>query len=353
MPMTPTPSATRLTAVFRRPIEQYGTLRLGVITVLVIAVTLGGLLGVQRLGIGKTTYDADFAQAAGLSAGDQVTVAGVHVGSVQRLRLAGDKVVVTLEIDRNVHLGAATRAGIKLTTLLGARYVELRPAGSGELPDRRIPLANTEVPYTLQDSLQDATTTFEAVDAEKIARSMTSLSQQLQGSPQILPQALDNVSRLSTVLAGRRDQIGALLRSTQRLAELLGGQQRSLAVLMTQGRDVLADLARRRQMIVRLIDATTDLVHQLQPVLVGDRTQMDELLGNLDGILTAVGKNDALFRNTLQMMPVPLRNFTNATGNGNEFDFSSTGGTLIDSIMCAISGRAEQFNLPRYFEDCR
>ncbi|WNG89253.1 MCE family protein [Mycobacterium sp. ITM-2016-00317] len=339
--------------MFRKPIEHHSTLRLGIIAVLVIVLTLGGLLGVQRLGLGKTTYDADFAQAAGLSAGDQVTVAGVYVGSVKGLRLDGDKVVVTLEVDRNVHLGAATRAGIKLTTLLGARYVDLKPAGSGELTDNRIPLANTEVPYTLQDSLQDATTTFEAVDAQKIAQSMTALSQQLQGSPEILPQALDNVAHLSAVLAGRRDEIGDLLRSTQQIAELLGGQQRSLATLMTQGRDVLSDLAARREMIIRLIDATTELVNQLKPVLVEDRAPMDELLTNLDGILTSVGKNDALFRNTLQMMPVPLRNFTNATGNGNEFDFSSSGGTLIDSVMCALSGRAEQFNLPNYFEDCR
>lgn len=344
---------TRIRGLFRRPIEHYGTLRLGIISVLVIGVTLAGLLGLQRLGLGKTTYEADFAQAAGLSAGDQVTVAGVHVGSVKGLRLDGDKVVVTLEVDKNVHLGAATHAAIKLTTLLGARYVEVRPTGSGELTDKRIPLANTEVPYSLQDSLQDATTTFEAVDAEKIAQSMTSLSQQLQGAPEILPQALDNVAHLSSVLAGRRDEIGELLRSTQQIAELLGNQQRSLGVLMTQGRDVLGDLAARKEMIVRLIDATTKLVNQLQPVLMGDRAQIDELLANLSGILTSVGKNDALFRNTLQMMPVPLRNFTNATGNGNEFDFSSSGGTLIDSVMCAISGRAKQFNLPNYFEDCQ
>jgi virulence factor Mce-like protein len=344
---------TGIRGVFRRPIEHHGTLRLGIITVLAIALTLGGLLGLQRLGLGKTSYQADFAQAAGLSAGDQVTVAGVHVGTVQGLRLDRDKVVVTLEIERTVHLGAASRAAIKLTTLLGARYVELRPAGSGTLDGRRIPLENTEVPYSLQDSLQDATTTFEAVDAERIAQSMTSLSQQLQGAPEILPQALDNVEHLSSVLASRRDEIGDLLRSTQEIAELLGNQQHSLGLLMTQGRDVLADLAARREMIVRLIDATTTLVHRLQPVLVGDRAKIDELLANLDGILTAVGKNDALFRNTLQIMPVPLRNFANATGNGNEFDFSSSGGTLIDSVMCALSGRAKQFNLPTYFEDCR
>ncbi len=343
----------RLKRVLNRPIEAHGKLRLGVITVAVIAVALGVAVGLGKLGVGRVTYTADFAQAAGLSVGDQVTVAGVRVGAVRSLRLDGDRVVVALDIDKNVHLGTATRASIKLTTLLGARYIDLQPAGSRELTDRRIPLANTEVPYDLQAALKDATTTFEAVDAEKIAQSMTTLSQQLQGSPAVLPQALDNIAHLSQVIQARRDQIGALLRSTEKIAGLLGNQQRSLGVLMTQGRDVLGELAARKQLIVRLIDATTKLVNQLQPVLIGSRPQIDELLANLNGMLGAVGRNDALLRNTLQIMPVPLRNFTNASGNGNEFDFTSSGGTMIDTWMCAISGRAIQFNLPHYFEDCQ
>ncbi|WP_152665385.1 MCE family protein [Mycobacterium sp. UM_Kg1] len=342
----------RISAVLRRPIESHGNLRLGIVTVAVIALLCGGVLGMGKIGVGRLTYTADFAQAAGLSAGDQITVAGVRVGAVKGLRLEDDHVSVAMEIDKGLHLGADTRASIKLTTLLGARYVDLRPAGAARLPGRRIPLVNTEVPYDLQSALQDATTTFDAVDAEKIAQSMTTLSQQLQGGPEILPQALDNITHLSAVIGARRDEIGNLLRSTQQVSELLGRQQGSLGVLLLQGRDVLADLAARREVIVRLINATTKLVAQLQPVLVADRRQTRELLTNLDGMLASVGHNDELFRNMLQIMPVPIRNFSNATGSGNEFDFNSTGGTVIDSFMCAISGRAKQFNLPHYFEDC-
>ena len=101
-----------------------------------------------------------------------------------------------------------------------------------------------------------------------------------------------------------------------------------------------------------MINATTKLVDQLRPILIQDQPAIDTLLTNMGGMLDAVGHNDALLRNTLQLLPVPLRNFTNATGNGNEFDFTSSGGTMIDSIMCAISGRAQQFNLPPYFGDC-
>jgi virulence factor Mce-like protein len=333
-------------------VESYSRLRLGVIVVLAIGLTLGGLLGIERLGFGKDVYVAEFAQAAGLSAGDQVTVAGVRVGRVESLRLDGDHVAVSMEIDDDLRLGSATRAAIKLTTLLGARYVDVQPVGSEKLSDNRIPLSNTEVPYDLQSALQDATTTFEAVDAAKIAQSMTTLSTQLAGAPEVLPQALDNIEHLSSVIASRRDQIYDLLHSTEQVAKLLGNQQRSLGLLMTQGREVLGDLAARKDLVVRIIDATTKLVTQLRPVLVGDRQRIDELMGNLNGMLTAVGKNDALLRSTLQLMPVTVRNFANATGNGNEFDFTSSGGTMIDSWMCAISGRAKQFNLPPYFGDC-
>ncbi len=338
--------------VVRRPVESHGKLKIGVAVVGVIAVALVGALGLGRMGLGKSTYTADFAQAAGLSVGDQITVAGVNVGRVQGLRLDGSHVAVQMEVDDNVPMGRATRASIKLTTLLGARYVELIPAGTGGLTDHRIPLSNTTVPYDLQQSLQDATRTFEAVDAERIAESMTVISDQLEGSPKILPQVLENIEHLSTVIAGRRDQISAMLTSTQRITEMLGSQQHSIGILMTQGRDVLADLVEHRDAIVGLINATTKLVDQLRPILIQDQPAIDTLLTNMGGMLDAVGHNDALLRNTLQLLPVPLRNFTNATGNGNEFDFTSSGGTMIDSIMCAISGRAQQFNLPPYFGDC-
>ncbi|WP_319447698.1 MULTISPECIES: MCE family protein [unclassified Mycobacterium] len=336
-----------------RPIEQYGALRLGIITVVAIVVTLATALGLSSIGIGKTSYQAEFAQAAGLSDGDLVTVAGIHIGAVEGVALHGDRVLVTMKLQDDVHIGDQTQASIKMTTLLGSRYVELRPAGAKDLPNRRIPLSNTVVPYDLQQTLQDATTTFEAVDAEKIAQSLTTLADQVKGTPEILPEALRNVERLASVISGRRDQVGALLTSSEQITGLLGRQQQSLGVLVRQGHEVVGDLAARRQLIVRLIDATTKLVNQLQPILVGDRHQIDELLANLNGMLQSLGKNDALFRSMLQMTPVPLRNFANATGSGNEFDFTSSGGELLDSWMCAISGRAEQFNLPTYFQDCK
>lgn len=336
-----------------RPVEEYSSAALGTATVLAIVVALAGTLLFAQAGIGETAYEAEFAQAAQISPGDAVTVAGVQVGTVQDARLEDDHVVVGMKIDNDVRLGAATSASIKLTTLLGSRYIELRPAGDGEIPDRRIALADTVVPYDLQEVLADATTTFEQVDAERLGATLIELSNEFEGMPALVPQALTNVEKLSGVVADRRDQIGSLLTATHRLTEIVRAQQESLGSLVRDGRDLVQDLALRQNLVERLLASTTELVQQLHTVVVDDRAAIDELIGALDEVLRSLSNQDALLRNTLQILPVPLRNFTNATGTGNEVDFTSPSGPFIDSWMCAISGQADRLDLPPYFGECR
>ncbi|MFI6865508.1 MCE family protein [Nocardia sp. NPDC050406] len=328
-----------------------GALSLAVITVLVATTT-----AITQLHLGQVTYAAEFAQAAGIRGGDQVTVAGVPVGTVDDTRLAGDRVVVTMKIRKGVQIGPASTAAIKLTTVLGAREVTIAPAGAGELPGRRIELARTSVPYDLQKLLQDSTTTFEQVDAEQFARSMQALAVQLRDTPGVLPDALANVSNLSRVISERRDQIGALLRNTAQLTTILGAQQSDIGVLVTQGESLVREIVSRRAAVVRLLDAATTLVNTAYDVLTVNRADIDSMLGNIRQLTSMLGDHDALLRNTFQVMPVALRNIANATGSGPFLDFLLPGGLMIDSWMCAISKQAAQQNWPehfQYFKDCQ
>ncbi|MGW4481634.1 MCE family protein [Rhodococcus triatomae] len=339
--------------VLRRPVEEHSRLALGVTAVALIALVLAGLLVVGRLGLGETHYEAELLQAAGIRPGDAVTVAGVQVGTVDSSRLAGDHVVVGFSVDDGVPMGDATRASIKLTTLLGSRYLEIEPAGSGELTDGRIPLANTSVPYDLQQVLADATTTFEDVDAAKIGEAMTTLSTSLEGTPELVPQVLTNIETLSTILADRRDQIGSLLRNSAELTSAVREQQGRLGAMIRDGNALVQQVVLRQQTLEKLLTSTTVLVDQLDRTVNGNRPEIDSLVTSLRGLLQSLSANDALLRNTLQILPVPLRNFTNATGTANEVDFTAPAGPLIDSWMCAISGQAELRNLPPYLQDCQ
>ncbi|WP_024804343.1 MCE family protein [Nocardia sp. BMG51109] len=348
---------TRLNRMWRRlrdrPIEEHSRLRIGIAALTVLAVVLGVTIFLNSLHLGQETYRADFAQAAGVDAGDGVTLAGIQVGTVTGTKLAGDHVVVTMKLDRGLPLGADTGAAIKLTTLLGSRYVELRPAGSGRLPDNSIALSRTEVPYDLETALQNATTTFNSIDADRIAQTMSTLTDQLRGTPALMPETLRNMKTLATVIADRRAQIGTLLTSTEQVTTVLRDQQGELAGMVDQGRNVLQQLISRQQAIEGLLHAATVLIQQLHPIAVGDEQEIQQLLDNLTQMTGMIAGHDDLLRNILQILPVPWRLFANATGTGQELVGNGPDGAFIDSFMCALSGYAQQVNQPTYLQDCK
>lgn len=324
---------------------------LGIITLLVIVVTSAVIIVVGRLPLGQTSYEAEFAQAAQIRPGDGATVAGISVGSVEGVRLAGDRVVVSFRVRDDVRLGSDTRAAIKLTTILGSRYLELSPAGTGDLPDHRIPLSNTAVPYDLQRTLQDSTTTFEQIDADRVTQSLTVLSTSLQGLPEALPGALDNVKALSSIIADRRHQITTLLASSDQVTTLLRNQRADLGVLILQGRDLLREAVSRQDALRRLFDSVTVLVNRIEGIL-HDQPAIRDLVADVSSLADLLGRNDALLKDLLQVLPVTVRNVTNTFGSSNAAEVVAPAGPFIDSWMCAISGRAKQFGLTEYFQDC-
>ncbi len=100
-----------------------------------------------------------------------VVIAGIPVGDVTSMKLDGDHVEAGLKIRDNIVLGKDSRATIKVTTILGSRYLALEPNGSASLPHNTFDLSHTDVPYDLQSALRDATTTFEQVDSDRFSRS--------------------------------------------------------------------------------------------------------------------------------------------------------------------------------------
>jgi len=337
----------------RRGLESYHKAWLGFISISVVAVLIGAMLLIKAADVGYHKYTAQFLQAAALQPGNPVTVAGIPVGEVTDMELAGDRVVADFTVRNDVALGEESRAVIKVTTILGSRYLALEPAGSGSLPDGGFDLAHTEVPYDLQEALTDVTTTYEQVDSDKFAQTLAILGKQLQGLPAIVPQALENTHTLSTILADRREQLGSLLATTEVVSTTLRRQQANIASMIRQGNDLVGEFVMRREAFHSMMNAITNLVQTLSDIVIGDRPELEALLVNVRELSDMLGKHDDLLRSTLQSGPLALRGLANATGSGNAVDFNAANGLLVDSWMCAISGRAKQFGLIQYLKDCK
>jgi virulence factor Mce-like protein len=338
---------------WRRPLLSWDRTLLGVIAIGVVSLLIGAMLLVRVIDFGYHNYTAQFLQAAALKTGNPVTVAGIPVGEVTDMKLAGDHVEATLKVRDDVALGSDSRAIIKVTTILGSRYLALQPAGSGSLPENTFDLSHTEVPYDLQEALADVTNTYEQVDTDQFAQTLGILGEQMQGLPEVVPQALANTHTLATIIADRRDQLGSLLKTTELVSTTLRRQQSAIGQLITQGNDLVGEFVARRASFQALMASLTNLVETLSGIVIDDRPELENLLVNLRELSDMLGQHDDLLRSTLQAGPVALRGLTNATGTGNAVDLNVSNGLLIDSWMCAISNRAEQFGMIEYYQDCK
>lgn len=342
----------KLRKLSAKRLEDCNKIWLGTGVLLAAAALIAALLTVKQAGFGHGRYRAEFLQAAQIREGDLVAIAGISVGTVKAVDLAGDKVVVDFTVRDDLELPEDTRAAIKMTALLGGRYLELTPSGKKILAHNTIPIERTTVPYDLQKTLADATTTFDAVDAGKLRESIDALSQGLGGVPDALPQALQNVKSLADAIGSRREQIGSLLKSTNDLTTVIRNQKANLGTLVIRGESLLSEIVKRREAVKKLFAGTTSLIAVVTRILK-DAPGMNKTLTALRDFVHMIASQDALLRNILQSLPVPLRNIANATGSSTAVDLNVPAGFLADSWMCAISGRAKQFNMVEYFKDCQ
>ncbi|BBZ35307.1 MlaD family protein [Mycolicibacterium confluentis] len=339
--------------VWQRPVESWNRTWLGFIAVAVVAALIGTLLAIKVADVGYRHYTARFLQAAALRPGNPVMIAGIPVGEVTDMKLAGDHVEAALKVRGDITFGQNSRATIKITTILGSRYLSLHPAGPGTLPDDTFDLDHTEVPYDLQEALSDVTTTFEQVDSDKFAETLGILGKQMDALPAIVPQAMQNTHTLSTIVAQRRDQLGSLLQTTEMVTNTLRRQQSTLGNLVNQGNSLVGEFVSRRDSFRSMMAGLTNLVETLSGIVIDDRPELEALLQNIRELTDMLSQHDDLLRSILQSGPVALRGITNTTGTGNAADLHAPGGLLVDSWMCAISGRAEQFGMIPYYKDCK
>ena len=123
---------------------------IGLLAVAWLSVRLGH---VDLLGGGGYVVSADFPTVGGLKAGSPVEIAGVPVGSVDKIVLVEDQARVVMNIRTGIKLQDDSIASIKTRGLIGEKFIQINPGGSGRtiLPNGRI--KEVEPPVDLEEIL--------------------------------------------------------------------------------------------------------------------------------------------------------------------------------------------------------
>ena len=278
---------------------------IGIVSILSIALVVAGAFGVGAFHVFEHTFAirGEFSDAAGVSKGAPVRLAGVQVGrvtSVSADRTHG-RVIVRMVINRGVELGPKTRAEIALATLLGAKYVRL--SGKVERPflakGSVIPNDRTATPYDVFELTKVATRRIEATDNEKLNQLIKQLAVVTEGKEESLRALIEGIAKLSTAVASRDDQLASLIDRSETVSNTLALKDQTLAALLDQSDGILRVLANRHDALASGLREGAKAIGQLDGVVETHKSELDAILDVLHPTFDILDRHQADLDRTL------------------------------------------------------
>jgi phospholipid/cholesterol/gamma-HCH transport system substrate-binding protein len=304
-----------------KPFRERNPVPIAIIGILTIGILMFASLNAQALPFfGGTTYKADFTDAGGIKANDDVRVAGVKVGTVKGLELHNGIVRVSFTV-KNADLGRDTRADIKIKTLLGQKYIALTPDGPGHLSaDTPIPTSRTTTPLDVTTAFIGLSRRVDAIDTTQLAKAFNTLSDTFKNSPGQVKDSLRGLSRLSQTVASRDQQLSQLLQHARGVTGVLAGRDAEVRKLIDDGNSLLQMVSEQRAIIHQLLVDSATLGTQLSGLVQDNRQVIAPALANLQSVLTILQRNQTYLDSTIHLLAPFVRAFDNTLGTGRWFD---------------------------------
>jgi phospholipid/cholesterol/gamma-HCH transport system substrate-binding protein len=269
---------------------------------------------------GGTTYTAYFAEAGGLQPGNEVRIAGVVVGHVTGVSLAGNKVAVAFQ-EKGAWLGNGTSAAIKIKTLLGDKYLALDPQGTAPLdPGQPIPLSRTTSPYDVQQAFSGLGQQLGQIDTAQLGRSLQVLSDAFASTPPYVRSALRGLAALSSSVASREAEVASVLAATRTVTGTLASEDARFQALLGDGNLLLSELQQREAAISSLLVSTQALATQLSGLVTDNQARLGPALQALDRVTSVLQQNQANLAHALALAGPYYRLLGNSLGNGHWLD---------------------------------
>jgi len=269
---------------------------------------------------GGTGYTAYFAEDAGLQPGAAVRIAGVNVGRVTGISLAGNKVAVAFRV-KNAWVGDQTTAAIEIRTLLGDKYLAIDPVGTRPLdPGTPIPLSRTTSPYDVTQAFNGLGQEVSQINTVRLGQSLETLSAAFSGTPPYVRSALRGLASVSQAIASRDAQLASLLKESNNVTGTLAAENSKFSQLLGDGNLLLAELRQRQAAIHALLTGTQALAIQLSGLVTDNQASLTPALQALDQVTTILENNQANLTKALALAGPYYRLLGNALGNGRWFD---------------------------------
>ena len=333
---------------------------------MVVAVVLTWMVYVtlRRDVAGSTVpYAAMFTDVFGLREGDDVRMAGVRVGRVEKIELHGDLAKVSFDVQSDQQVLGTTVASVTYQNIVGQRYLGL---SLGETGDPGALPAGSVIPLERSDPSFDVTTLLNGYeplfsllnprDADNLTKGVI---ESLQGDEASITALVDQTSRLTDSFAGRDEELGAVITDLNTVMANLARHNDSLDQVLTQVQSAVATFDRQRPELVQSTGSMARVVRQLSEITDEVYPSLNELVVREPGFTQHMVGIEPQLAFTGANLPLLLKGFARITSEGayaNAYacDLNATGFFPgLNDVVPIVVDAATPGNDARYTPKCR
>lgn len=271
-----------------------------------------------------TPYAAVFTDVYGLREGDDVRMAGVRVGRVEKVELDGKLASVSFIVQSDQKLYSNTVASVTYQNIIGQRYLGLSLGASEGAPgqERILPrgsvigVERTEPSFDVGALLNGFKPLMSLLNPKQADDLTKGVLQSLQGDQASITALVDQSSTLTATLAGRDEVLGDLITSLNRLTGTIAGQNDQLDHALTQARTAVADLDARRPALQSSVGSLAQVTRQLSRIADEVFPSFQEMINREPGFTKHMAGIEPQLAFTGANLPLVLKGLGRAFGDG-------------------------------------
>ena len=239
---------------------------IGMILFLIVSIALTStVLATLRRGVDgeSVSYTARFTDVTGLKAGDDVRMAGIRVGRVDKVSLDGAIAKVRFRVEKDQLVDSRTRASVTYQNIVGQRFLGLsrdQQIDPAPLRDNEIPINHTEPSFDISGLLNGFEPLFSVLDPEQVDNLTTAIIRSFQGDTGSIAQLIAQTSELAKSLTGDDDLLGRVITNLSDIVGVFADQRGEIDTVVRSTRDVLSGLSAQQDRFLKNIDVTATVV---------------------------------------------------------------------------------------------
>jgi phospholipid/cholesterol/gamma-HCH transport system substrate-binding protein len=244
---------------------------------------------------GPVEVTAIFSDVGDLVAGHSVQVADVRVGSITSIELTKDfRAKVTMRIKDGLDLPADSQAILRTTSLLGEKFVELRPPKEPKdkailVDGARIPASHTTEAPELEFVADEAVQILGSVGGSDLHTLIETGAVGFGGRAAELGSLVDSLGTVSATLAEQTGNIVTIINGLDQTTRTLAAGSADLDALLVNLSATTKVLADNRELALQTLRDLTRLAKAQNDEVFGPyRDQLDRQIKQLDAIVGLV-----------------------------------------------------------------